>query len=49
MLPSAVAPPRDLSGYHIEPKWDGVRLVVTVHDGAITMITRNGQIGRAHV
>ncbi len=43
MLPSAVAPPRDLSGYHIEPKWDGVRLVVTVHDGAITMITRNGR------
>lgn len=48
MLPSAVAPPRDLSGYHIEPKWDGVRLVITVHDGEISLITRNGREVRSH-
>ncbi|MGI8686368.1 MAG: non-homologous end-joining DNA ligase [Acidimicrobiales bacterium] len=43
MLPSAVPPPRDLSGYQVEPKWDGVRLIITVHEGAVSMVTRNGR------
>lgn len=48
MLPSAVAPPRDLSGHQIEPKWDGVRLIITVHDGAVSMVTRNGREVSSH-
>jgi len=48
MLPSATAPPRELSGYQVEPKWDGVRLVITVHDGAVSLTTRNGREVGSH-
>ena len=48
MLASASAPPRDLGGYLIEPKWDGVRLVVTVHGGGVAMVTRNGRDVSSH-
>lgn len=48
MLASATTPPRDMSGFLVEPKWDGVRLVVTVHGGTVTMITRNGREVSSH-
>lgn len=48
MLAAAGPVPRDLSAYLIEPKWDGVRLVVTVDDGGARMVTRNGREVASH-
>lgn len=48
MLATGTAPPRDLTGYLLEPKWDGVRLIVTVHDGAVRLVTRNARDVSSH-
>ena len=42
MLATAAEPPRSFDGWLIEPKWDGVRAVVTVHEGAVTIASRLG-------
>jgi len=42
MLAASVAPPASFDGYLLEPKWDGVRAVVTVHGGAVTVASRLG-------
>jgi len=42
MLASSLPPPATFEGWYIEPKWDGVRAVVTVHDGAVTIASRLG-------
>ena len=42
MLASATAPPPSFDGWLIEPKWDGVRAIVTVHDGTVTIASRLG-------
>ncbi len=41
MLATTRLPPT-FDGYLIEPKWDGVRAIVTVHDGHITITSRLG-------
>lgn len=48
MLATGTAPPKDLTGYLLEPKWDGVRLIVTVHDGAARLVTRNSRDVTSH-
>lgn len=48
MLAAAAPPPRDLSGYVVEPKWDGVRLVITVHRGTVRLVTRNRRDVSSH-
>ena len=42
MLASSTTPPPTFDGWFIEPKWDGVRAVVTVHDGTVTIASRLG-------
>jgi bifunctional non-homologous end joining protein LigD len=42
MLASNAPPPATLDGWLVEPKWDGVRAVVTVHGGRMAMASRNG-------
>ncbi len=42
MLASSLDPPPSFDGWYIEPKWDGVRAVVTVHDGSVTVASRLG-------
>ena len=42
MLAGGSTPPRDLTGWSVEPKWDGVRVMVTVHDGSVRLTSRNG-------
>ena len=42
MLASSTAPPRTFDGWLIEPKWDGVRAVVTVHQGTVSITSRLG-------
>jgi bifunctional non-homologous end joining protein LigD len=42
MLASSLPPPPTFDGWFIEPKWDGVRAVVTVHDGQVTVASRLG-------
>ena len=42
MLASATPLPATFEGWLIEPKWDGVRAVVTVHDGTVTITSRLG-------
>ena len=42
MLATSVAPPPTFDGWYIAPKWDGVRAVVTVHDGSVTIASRLG-------
>ena len=42
MLAASVAPPPTFDGWLIEPKWDGVRAVVTVHDGTVAIASRLG-------
>lgn len=42
MLASSNAPPPTFDGWFIEPKWDGVRAIVAVHDGAVTIASRLG-------
>jgi len=42
MLAASIPAPPTLDGYLIEPKWDGVRAVVTVHDGGVAVASRLG-------
>ncbi|HEX2046604.1 MAG TPA: non-homologous end-joining DNA ligase [Acidimicrobiales bacterium] len=42
MLATSVAPPPSFDGWLIEPKWDGVRAIVTVHEGRVTVASRRG-------
>jgi len=42
MLASTPRLPITFDGYLIEPKWDGVRAIVTVHDGDVTIASRLG-------
>ncbi len=42
MLATTPRLPASFDGYLIEPKWDGVRAVVTVHDGRVTVMSRLG-------
>ena len=42
MLAASTAPPPTFDGWIIEPKWDGVRAVVTVHDGQVSIASRLG-------
>ena len=48
MLAVGADAPRDLSGHLLEPKWDGVRVIVTVHDGAVRLTSRNGRDVTSH-
>lgn len=48
MLATATAAPRDLTGYLVEPKWDGVRMIATVHQGAVRLASRNGRDVTTH-
>lgn len=48
MLASAGPPPRDLTGHLLEPKWDGLRLVITVHEGRVALVTRNRRDVSSH-
>jgi bifunctional non-homologous end joining protein LigD len=42
MLAGSSTAPRTLEGWLVEPKWDGVRVMVTVHDGRVRLTSRNG-------
>jgi bifunctional non-homologous end joining protein LigD len=42
MLATSAPPPRTFDGWLIEPKWDGVRAMVTVHDGRVSIASRLG-------
>lgn len=42
MLASSTTPPPTFDGWLIEPKWDGVRAVVTIHDGTVSIASRLG-------
>jgi len=42
MLATTTSLPPSFDGWFIEPKWDGVRAVVTVHDGRVTIASRLG-------
>jgi bifunctional non-homologous end joining protein LigD len=42
MLATTTSLPTTFDGWFIEPKWDGVRAVVTVHDGRVTIASRLG-------
>ena len=42
MLATSPDPPPSFDGWLIEPKWDGVRAVVTVHNGGVTVASRLG-------
>lgn len=48
MLAGSTPPPRDLTGHLIEPKWDGVRVIVTVHGGGVRLASRNGRDVTSH-
>ena len=42
MLAASIPPPSSFDGWFIEPKWDGVRAIVTVHDGTVSIASRLG-------
>ena len=42
MLATTSSLPATFDGWFIEPKWDGVRAVVTVHEGTVTIASRLG-------
>ena len=42
MLATTTSLPPTFDGWFIEPKWDGVRAIVTVHDGTVTVASRLG-------
>jgi len=42
MLATAAPPPPTFDGWIIEPKWDGVRAIVTMHDGSVSIASRLG-------
>lgn len=48
MLAASTTPPRDLAGHLIEPKWDGVRVIVTVDGGRVRVASRNGRDVTSH-
>ena len=48
MLAASTTPPRDLAGHLIEPKWDGVRVIVTVDGGRVRIASRNGRDVTSH-
>ena len=48
MLAATTPPPRDLTGHLLEPKWDGVRVIVTVQEGAVCLTSRNGNDVTSH-
>lgn len=48
MLAGGTRVPRDLAGHLVEPKWDGVRVIVTVHGGAVRLTSRNGRDVTSH-
>ena len=48
MLAGGSAAPRDLAGYVLEPKWDGVRVIATVHEGTVTLASRNARDVTSH-
>ena len=48
MLAAGVPPPRDLDGWLLEPKWDGVRTMVTVHSGRTQLTSRRGNDVTSH-
>ena len=48
MLAVSADPPRDLAGHLVEPKWDGVRVIATVHDGRVRLASRNGRDVTSH-
>lgn len=41
MLAGGSTVPGDASGWLVEPKWDGIRAIVTVHTGRVTISSRN--------
>lgn len=41
MLAGRFGLPPDTGGWMVEPKWDGIRAVVTVHRGTVTFSSRN--------
>ena len=42
MLATAAPVPRDLTGWVAEPKWDGVRGMITIEGGRVRIASRNG-------
>jgi len=42
MLATTAPLPPTFDGWIIEPKWDGVRAIVTVHDGSVSIASRLG-------
>lgn len=48
MLAASTTPPGDLAGHLVEPKWDGVRVIVTVDDGRVRATSRNGRDVTSH-
>ena len=48
MLAGGSSPPKDLTGYVLEPKWDGVRIIFTVHEGSVRLASRNGRDVTSH-
>lgn len=48
MLAGGSGAPRDVEGWLVEPKWDGVRAILTVHDGALHIASRNGRSVTSH-
>lgn len=48
MLAGGTRAPRDLAGHLVEPKWDGVRVIVTVHGGTVRLTSRNGRDVTSH-
>ena len=48
MLATVAPPPRDMAGYQIEPKWDGVRVIATVHRDRLRLASRNGNDVTSH-
>ena len=43
MLAGRSGLPAESSGWLVEPKWDGVRATVTVADGTVRLVSRNGR------
>lgn len=48
MLAGGATPPRDLTGHQLEPKWDGVRVIVTVAGGTVRLTSRNARDVTSH-
>ncbi|HET7486444.1 MAG TPA: hypothetical protein VFJ85_00845 [Acidimicrobiales bacterium] len=48
MLAGASGAPRDVRDYLVEPKWDGVRAILTVHDGRLRIASRTGRDVTSH-